>query len=99
LRVSYANSNPDRMKTETLAKIACAYSGMVWGLFWIPLRTLEGAGITGLWATLFFCFVPLLLILPVLAWRWRPFLDGGIGLQLTGAVSAASLVLYAASVL
>jgi drug/metabolite transporter (DMT)-like permease len=87
------------MKTETLAKIACAYSGMVWGLFWIPLRTLEGAGITGLWATLFFCFVPLILILPVLAWRWRPFVDGGIGLQLTGAVSAASLVLYAVSVL
>jgi drug/metabolite transporter (DMT)-like permease len=87
------------MKNETLAKIACAYSGMVWGLFWIPLRTLEGAGITGLWATLFFCFVPLMLILPVLAWRWRPFVDGGIGLQLTGAVSAVSLVLYAVSVL
>ena len=38
------------MKTETLAKIACAYSGMVWGLFWIPLRTLEGAGPVEVWS-------------------------------------------------
>jgi drug/metabolite transporter (DMT)-like permease len=87
------------MKTETLAKIACAYSGMVWGLFWIPLRTLEAAGITGLWATLVFCLAPLIAMAPMLVWRWKPFRDGGIGLQLTGAVSAASLVLYSVSVL
>jgi len=87
------------MKTETLAKIACAYSGMVWGLFWIPLRTLEGVGITGLWATLVFCIAPMVLMAPTLAWRWRPFMQGGLGLQLTGAAAAASLVLYAVSVL
>ena len=87
------------MKPETLAKLACAYSGMVWGLFWIPLRTLEGTGITGLWATLVFCLAPLLFMSPALAWRWQRFRDGGLGLQLTGLVSAASLVFYSASVL
>ena len=33
--------------TETLAKLACTYSGIVWGLFRIPLRGLDGSGITG----------------------------------------------------
>ncbi len=87
------------MKTETLAKIACAYSGMVWGLFWIPLRTLEGAGINGLWATLVFYTAPLILAAPVLIWRWREVVAGGIGLQLTGIIAAFGLVLYSVSVL
>jgi drug/metabolite transporter (DMT)-like permease len=87
------------MKTETLAKIACAYSGMVWGLFWIPLRTLESVGVTGLWATLIFYAAPMLLSLPVLVWRWRQTLDGGLGLQVTGIVAAFGLVLYSISVL
>ena len=47
------------MKTETLAKLACAYSGLVWGLFWIPIRALDDAGIEGLWATFYFYAVPL----------------------------------------
>ncbi|MBL8893349.1 MAG: DMT family transporter [Rhizobiales bacterium] len=87
------------MKTETLAKIACAYSGMVWGLFWIPLRTLEAAGITGLWATLVFYAAPIVLASPILIWRWREFIAGGAGLQLTGILSAFGLVLYSVSVL
>ena len=87
------------MKTETLAKIACAYSGMVWGLFWIPLRTLEAAGINGLWATLVFYTAPIVLAAPILIWRWREVVAGGTGLQLTGILSAFGLVLYSVSVL
>ena len=37
---------------ENRAKLACLYAGGVWGLFWIPLRALEEAGINGLWVTL-----------------------------------------------
>lgn len=87
------------MKTETLAKLACAYSGLVWGLFWIPIRALSDAGINGLWATLFFYAVPLALSLPLLAFRWRPVLQGGIWLQVLGFVPALSLVFYSVSIL
>src|SRR4051794_33069509 len=87
------------MKTETLAKLACAYSGLVWGLFWIPLRTLDALGVRGLWATLIFYAVPAVLTLPVMLWRWRDTLAGGIGLQATGLVSAFGLLLYSVSVL
>ena len=87
------------MKTETLAKLACAYSGLVWGLFWIPIRTLREQGIEGLWATLLFYAVPFILVLPLLAWRWRNTRAGGWWLQSMGAAAAVSLVLYSVSVL
>ena len=83
------------MRTETLAKLACAYSGVVWGLFWIPLRALDDFGITGAWATVLFYLVPALLVLPIVAWRWRALVAGGLSLQLTGIVTGLALVLYA----
>lgn len=82
-------------QTETLAKLACAYSGVVWGLFWIPLRALDGSGITGAWATVLFYLVPAVLFLPIALWRWRALLAGGWGLQLTGLVTGTAVVLYA----
>jgi drug/metabolite transporter (DMT)-like permease len=87
------------VKTETLAKFACAYSGLVWGLFWIPIRRLADAGIEGLWATLFFYAVPFVLSLPLLVLRWRAALAGGLRLQVLGFVAAVSLVLYSVSIL
>ncbi len=83
------------MNTETKAKLACAFAGVVWGIFWIPLRAMDQAGITGAWATATMYLWPFLLLLPVIAWRWRRMLRGGAGLQVTGMVTAASLVLYA----
>jgi drug/metabolite transporter (DMT)-like permease len=87
------------MKTETLAKFACAYSGMVWGLFWIPIRSLDHAGIGGLWATFFFYTLPFALCLPILLVRWRPTVAGGLWLQLLGFMAALSLVAYSVSIL
>lgn len=87
------------MKTENLAKLACAYSGLVWGLFWIPVRSLDAAGIGGLWAIFYFYGLPILLALPMLLLRWRPAVSGGAWLQLLGLVPALSLVLYSVSVL
>ena len=87
------------MKTETLAKLACAYSGLVWGLFWIPIRHLDSVGISGLWATFYFYALPFVLTLPVLVFRWRPMISGGLWLNLLGFMTGVSLVLYSVSVL
>src|SRR4029079_2722828 len=87
------------MKTATLAKLACAYSGLVWGLFWIPVRHLDAVGISGLWAILYFYVLPFVLTLPVLLFRWRPMISGGLWLKLLGFMPALSLVLYSVSVL
>jgi drug/metabolite transporter (DMT)-like permease len=84
---------------ETLAKLACAYSGLVWGLFWIPLRQLEQSGIPGLWANFTFYLAPLVIVLPVLPFRWRSTVRGGLDLQLKGMITALSLVCYSIAVL
>jgi drug/metabolite transporter (DMT)-like permease len=88
-----------RLSEETQAKLACAYSGLVWGLFWIPLRQLEQAGIPGLWANLTFYLAPLVVVLPVLPFRWRSTVRGGLDLQLKGMITALSLICYSVAVL
>lgn len=87
------------MKTETLAKLACAYSGLVWGLFWIPVRHLDAVGIGGMWAIFYFYAVLFVVVLPVLVFRWRAMLSGGLRLAVLGFIPAVTLVLYSVSVL
>jgi drug/metabolite transporter (DMT)-like permease len=82
------------LSEETRAKLACAYSGLVWGLFWIPLRELEKSGIPGLWANLVFYLAPLVVVLPLLPFRLRQIAKGGLDLQLKGVFTALSLVAY-----
>jgi drug/metabolite transporter (DMT)-like permease len=86
------------MQRLTLAKLMVAYSGVAWGLFWLPLRTLEAAGIGKLWTLLLFNGLPFLLALPVIAWRWRT-LAHGWRLWSVGLAMGATQVLYSLSLL
>ncbi len=81
------------------AKIAVALAAALWGLYWIPLRGLDGAGLTGAWATVAFYLGPLILCLPIALWRWRALAAGGWSLWLTATVAALSLVFYANALL
>lgn len=87
-----------RTSVETKAAIACLYAGAVWGLFWIPLRALEDAGLSLLWINVVYYLVPAIGLLPVTVWRWRHVRDGGLQLQLTAMVSGAALLLYSTSI-
>jgi drug/metabolite transporter (DMT)-like permease len=88
-----------RLSQETRAKLACAYSGLVWGLFWIPLRQLEKHGVPGLWANLVFYLSPLVLVIPLMAFRRRHTLQGGFDLQFKAVLSALSLMSYSIALL
>lgn len=88
-----------RLSQETRAKLACAYSGLVWGLFWIPLRQLEKAGVPGLWANLVFYLTPLALVIPLLGVRRQQIVKGGLDLQFKGIITALSLVSYSVALL
>jgi len=54
---------------QSLASLAVAANGAIWGLYWLPLRHLEAEGIAGSWATVsfFLASVPLVLVLAVIA--------------------------------
>ena len=83
---------------EFKAKLACLYAGAVWGLFWIPLRALEEAGINGLWITVIYFLIPTICLMPVVILRWQHVKEGGISLQLTTMLSGGALLLYSTSI-
>ena len=82
------------IRFENKAKLACAYGGLVWGVFWIPLRALDDAGISDVWATVVFYFLPLMALVPLILYRWRHIIRGGWRLQLIGFFAGFSMVLY-----
>ena len=83
---------------DARAKLACLYAGAVWGLFWIPLRGLEGAGLHDLWVMVVYFTVPSLILLPVAALRRARIRRAGLPLLLTAAASGMALTLYSASI-
>jgi drug/metabolite transporter (DMT)-like permease len=84
---------------DTRARLACAYAGVVWGLFWLPLRGLENAGVEGLWAILAFYLAPLTVVVPVLLLRLPQLRQGGADLQLKGILVAIGMVPYSVSLI
>jgi drug/metabolite transporter (DMT)-like permease len=87
------------MTLDNKAKLAVAYSGLVWGLFWLPLRALESVGIAGPWAILLFYAVPALICLPFAIFSWRQHRNSGPWLPILGIATALPLVIYSIAVL
>lgn len=86
---------PGSARTEQLAMLAVALSGAAWGFFWIPLRALDHAGVTGIWAIVLFYALPLVLLLPLIGLRGARFLQDGWTLHIAGLLAGSALVLYA----
>lgn len=70
-----------------------------WGLYWIPQRALEDAGMTGGWGTIAQYLVCFTLLAPITVWRWRKGGQTGLGLPLTGFLMGGGIVCYANSFL
>ena len=87
------------MRTENLAKIAVAFSGVAWGLFWIPLRGLHGAGIDAFWAFVIFNATPAIILLPLFLARRRQQRAGGIWLFAIGLAMGLTQFFYSLSLL
>ena len=51
--------------SETTLSFSILISGGIWGLYWIPLREIEGYGIPTYWSVFFINACPLILILPL----------------------------------
>lgn len=81
------------------ARIACLIGGAVWGLYWIPLRSLDAAGISGIWATALIHLIPLVLIVPLALPRRSQWQSGGWALQASGASMGLAILLYSTAFL
>ena len=82
------------MRTENLAKLAVALSGIAWGLFWIPLRGLNGAGIDAFWSFVTFNALPAVILLPLFLVRLRQQRAGGFWLFAIGLSMALTQFFY-----
>ena len=89
----------DRFSIRTWAKIAGVFSGIVFGIFWIPLRIMDGSGIHGLWAVVVFNVTSFALISPWVIYKWREFIPGRARLQLGSVVTGLAYVLYTSAFL
>ena len=87
------------LSLTTRASLACAYSGVAWGLFWIPLRGMDRAGVTDAWATVLFYGVPLLIFMPWIVRNWRRVAGCGWSLHFIGLATGASLAFYSNAML
>lgn len=88
------------LSLATRAKLACAYSGAVWGVFWMPLRFVDEAGVAGAWSSVLFFLIPTLVLIPhQIVFRLGQVIRGGRQLQMTALAAALSLGSYALAVL
>ena len=79
---------------QTLAKFCAVYSGLVFGIYWIPLRALEQAGFSGIWATAVFNLSATFFLLPLILLRWRRFFGGHWRFHFIAAGSGLGYVFY-----
>lgn len=87
------------LSLKARASLACAYSGIAWGLFWIPLRGMDSAGVTDAWATVLFYAIPLVLFIPWMIKNWRRIARCGWSLHFIGLATGASLAFYSNAML
>ena len=57
--------------SDKTLSVALAVSAALWGLYWLPLRTIESAGLSGAWSVVFFNACPLLVLCPLLLFNFR----------------------------
>ena len=58
-------------RPDLLPSIAVMVAAAIWGLFWLPVRGVEQAGIDALWSGLLIFACGVAVLLPLVMLRWR----------------------------
>jgi len=77
-----------------LPSLAVAASGLIWGIWWLPLRQLEGAGLVGNWANLAVYALAALITAPFAFVLRRRVAAQFRALIIIGLISGTSLCLW-----
>lgn len=82
-------------------KIATALtiSAGAWGIYWLPQRIFEDAGLTGGWGSIAQMLIAIIFLLPITLWRLIKGKSSGLELPLTGLLLGGGFILYALSFL
>ncbi len=84
-------------RPDLLPSLGIAFSAGLWGLFWIPIRAIEEAGVSAAWTgpAIFVCVV--ITVLPIAIWRWRRFLTSDLGFWTACGLAGLAFTFYAIS--
>jgi len=84
-------------RPDLVPSLAVAASSALWGLFWIPMRAINDAGVSVAWSgpVVFLCVVTA--FLPFALWRWRNFLKSDAEFWIACGLAGLAFTLYAAS--
>ena len=81
------------------APVLVVVAAGAWGVYWIPQRALESAGLTEGWSTLVQYVVPVNLLAPIALWRVAHQRPSGFGHPAFGLLFGGGIVCYANSFL
>lgn len=85
------------MTKEKAARYCLLIGGVLWGLYWIPLKKVEAAGLHGaLPSALVFC-AALAMVFPLAVWRWKSLVSRARDLSLAGLLAGASIGMFTAA--
>ena len=84
----------DENRTFALASAVVVVSGVLWGVYWAPVRQIEAAGLPGAWGTLAAVLVAAAALAPPALRRWRAFARADRWGMVFVALGGASFVLY-----
>jgi drug/metabolite transporter (DMT)-like permease len=82
---------------DLLPSVALAFGASLWGLFWIPIRGIEQAGVHAFWTGPVIFGASSLLFLPFILLRHRNFVAHWRRILLPGLLSGFAFALYIAS--
>ena len=84
-----------KIYSDATLSVAITVSAAAWGLYWLPLRAIESAGISGSWSVVFFSACPLIVLTPLLIFGFKS-LKGILGPSIFAAVMIGlAFTLYA----
>lgn len=66
----------------------------LWGLYWLPLRYIEAAGLNGLWSVFGINVVPLIALLPLAYHRRKVIQREAVAIAIIGLMTGLGLVCY-----
>ena len=88
-----------RWRKEAVASLAVITAGVMWGIWWLPLRILAGEGLAGVWPVLLIYTVSALILLPTALLRLRRMLSGGYGSLIVGICVGTALTLWSYAII
>ena len=84
-------------RTDLLPSLGILAAAVMWGIFWIPVREVQSAGIDAAWTSVLIFAISTLTLLPVVACRWRHLASHARRLWVAGLLSGLAIALYTVS--